>query len=117
MTPLLAILYGTTLWKRVVLPAVLYGTVVTSMAKTDIYKSLRSKNEVWRQTLRAQQTTLRKVGACIMEARVIEGRIKYKQYVIAGRGNGLLKRITKKCEKGKTRGGQKKQRDVLMKCT
>lgn len=77
-----------TFWKRVSLPSVLHGTSIMSLTKVEnIEKLQKIENGVCSQIVGApyyaQVTALRGgVGVSTIEARIMEGRMKYMQYVM-----------------------------------
>ena len=93
------ILIGKTYWKGVVLPSILYGSSILGFSKSEIKELQTIENKVYRYMLGApryaQIVTLRgEVGASSMEARIMEGVIKYLLYVQGQNSNDLLRRIT-----------------------
>ena len=83
------LLIGKTFWKSVVLPSILYGANVITLADTEI-KSLQTvENGVYRQILGAPRfapnCSLRgEIGSSLMKTRVVKGHIQYIRNTLQG---------------------------------
>ena len=89
---------GKTYWKSVALPSILYGANVVDFTKQEIEKLQRIENSVCRKILGApsySQTSALKgeVGISSMKARIMEGQLKYLQYILRGEGNDLIEKV------------------------
>lgn len=100
------LLIGKTFWKCVALPAIMYGANIIEFTKQEIRQLQRIENSVGRQILGAerysQEAAIRgEIGISSMKARIMEGQIKYLQYILRGEGNELLERIVEEMKEKK----------------
>ena len=91
-------LIGKTFWKSVALPSILYGANIVDFNRQDLEKLQRIENSVSRKILNApnygQESALRgEIGMSSMRGRIMEGQLKYLQYILRGESNKLLERV------------------------
>lgn len=101
-------LIGKTYWKSIALPVVLYGSKIMDFTKQEIGKLQRIENNVARKILGApsyaQQAALRgELGMSSMKGRLMEGQLRYLQYILNDQGNGLLSRIVEEMRNSSTK--------------
>ena len=99
------VIIGTTYWKQVILPSILYGSAVIVYNKEDILKLQRIENSVHRKILGAQRfapiVTLRgEVGASLMESRIMREKVTYLAYA-TNSPNEILKRVIQELRDGR----------------
>ena len=92
------LLIGKVYWKSIALPGILYGANIIDFTKEEIKQLQRIENSVGRKILGApgyaQEAAIRgEIGISSMKSRIMEGQIKYAQYVIRGEGNAVLERV------------------------
>ena len=103
------LIIGKTFWKSVALPGILYGANIIEFTKQEVDQLQRIENSVGRQILGAarytQEAAIRgEIGISSMKARIMEGQLKYLQYVLRGEGNELIGRVVDEMrERGKSK--------------
>ena len=98
------VLIGSTFWKNVVLPSILFGSSIIIFNQEDIKKLQRIENAVLRKILGAQRfapiATLRgEVGSSLMESRIMKEKISYLKYA-ENSDNQMLRRVMVELREG-----------------
>ena len=97
-------LIGSTFWKQVVLPSLLFGASNIIFNQEDILKLQRIENSVYRKILGAQRfapiVTLRgEVGSSLMDSRIMKNKLSYCNYALNSE-NKILRRVMEEMVEG-----------------